>query len=67
MDEIATLSADGSENVEPSFIDVVRPTSVSGRVMVAFSSGIMRRDLDRRAQLMKAALEGVAGRDGSGD
>ena len=56
MDEIATLSADGS-GTRASFVDMVRPTSIGGRVMVAFSSGIMRRDLDRRARLMKAALE----------
>jgi carbon monoxide dehydrogenase subunit G len=60
MDEIATLSAVGS-GTRAAFVDVVRPATLAGRVMVALSGGIMRRDLDRRARLLKAALEGVAG------
>ena len=66
MDGVATLSAGGS-GTHASFVDAVRPTSIGGRVMVAFSGGIMRRDLNRRARLMKAALEGVTGSNGSGD
>ena len=60
MDETATLSARGGRTLA-SFVDTVRPTSLGGRVMVALSGGIMRRDLDRRARLLKAALEGVTG------
>ena len=58
MDEIATLSAGGSGTIG-SFFDAVRPTSLAGRVMVALSGGIMRRDLRQRARLLKAALEEV--------
>ena len=56
MDEIATLSATGSGTLA-TFVDVVRPTSLAGRFMVALSGGIMRRGLDQRARLLKAALE----------
>jgi hypothetical protein len=64
MDEIATLSAGGSGTLA-TFVDAVRPTSLGGRVMVALSGGIMRRDLDRRARLLKAALEGARGTVGA--
>jgi hypothetical protein len=40
------------------FVDRVWPTSLSGRVLVAVSGGIMRRDLRARADRLKAALEG---------
>ena len=60
MDEIATLSAVGS-GTRASFVDVVRPTTLAGKVMVALSGGILRRDLDQRARLLKAALERVTG------
>jgi hypothetical protein len=56
MDEIAILSAI-STGTRATFTDTVRPTSLVGRLMVAMSGGIMRRDLDRRAALLKAALE----------
>jgi DNA-binding transcriptional regulator LsrR (DeoR family) len=56
MDEIATLSATGGGTLA-TFVDAVRPTSLAGRFMVALSGGIMRRDLDQRARLLKAALE----------
>ena len=60
MDEIATLSA-GGRGTRARFVDIVRPTSVGGRVMVALSGAVMRRDLDVRTRLLKAALEPVAG------
>jgi hypothetical protein len=40
------------------FVDRVWPTSLPGRILVAFSGGIMRRDLRARAERLKAALEG---------
>jgi hypothetical protein len=66
MDEVATLSAVGS-GTRASFVDVVRPTTPGGRVMVALAGGIMRRDLDQRARLLRAALEGVTGSFDTGD
>jgi hypothetical protein len=59
MDEVAVLSASGTGTLA-TFTDVVRPTSLPGRVMVALSGRIMRRDLVRRGALLKAALEGGA-------
>lgn len=59
MDEEATLVATDSGTLA-TFIDTVRPTSIPGRLMVALSSGIMRRDLNTRSALLKAALEGRA-------
>ena len=66
MDEVATLSAGGS-GTRARFVDTVRPTSLGGRVMVALSGGIMRRDLERRARLLKAALEDITGSLETGD
>jgi hypothetical protein len=39
------------------FIDRVWPTNLPGRLMVALSGGIMRRDLRARADRLKAILE----------
>jgi Polyketide cyclase / dehydrase and lipid transport len=39
------------------FTEHVRPTSFAGRLMVALSGGIMRRDLRARAARLKAVLE----------
>jgi hypothetical protein len=39
------------------FVDRVWPMSLAGRVMVALSGGIMRRDLRARALRLKAVLE----------
>jgi carbon monoxide dehydrogenase subunit G len=66
MDEVATLSALGS-GTRATFVDVVRPTTLAGKVMVALSGAVMRRDLDQRARLLKAALEGVTGSIDTGD
>jgi hypothetical protein len=59
MDEEATLVATDS-GTHATFIDTVRPTSIPGRVMVALSTGIMRRDLNKRAALLKSTLEARA-------
>jgi hypothetical protein len=40
------------------FVDRVWPTSLPGRLMVALSGGIMRRDLRARADRLKALLDG---------
>jgi hypothetical protein len=66
MDEVATLSALGS-GTRVSFADVVHPTTRAGKVMVALSGGIMRRDLEQRSRLLKDRLEGVAGTFDTGD
>jgi hypothetical protein len=42
-------------------VDRVWPTSVAGRVLVALSGGIMRRDLRARSARLKALLEAGAG------
>ena len=55
MDETADLEADG-EGTHVTFVDRVWPTSLPGRLMVALSGGIMRRDLEARAARMKALL-----------
>lgn len=39
------------------FVDRVWPTSLAGRVLVALSGGIMRRDLRARSSRLKAILE----------
>ena len=56
MDEVANLVATGS-GTHAIFVDTVRPTSIAGRLMVAVSGGIMRRDLAARAAVLKAWLE----------
>ena len=40
------------------FVDRVWPTSLPGRLLVALSSGIMRRDLRARADRLRRLLEG---------
>lgn len=52
-----TASAGGSQ---VRFVDRVWPTSLAGRLLVALSGGIMRRDLRARADRLKAVLEGQA-------
>jgi Polyketide cyclase / dehydrase and lipid transport len=42
------------------FVDRVWPTSLPGRILVALSGGIMRRDLRARAARLKALLEAQA-------
>jgi hypothetical protein len=56
MTEAATLEAfDGGTRA--TFVDRVWPTSFPGRLLVALSGGVMRRDLRTRAGRLKAALE----------
>jgi carbon monoxide dehydrogenase subunit G len=57
MTESAQLEATKS-GTRATFIDRVWPTTLPGRLLVALSSGIMRRDLRARAQRLRAMLEG---------
>lgn len=63
MDEIATL-APTTIGTRATFVETVRPTNLAGRLLVALSGGIMRRDLDARARLLKTALESSATDEG---
>jgi hypothetical protein len=56
MTEEAELEASDA-GTRARFVDRVWPTSLPGRVMVAFSGGIMRRDLRARADRLKAILD----------
>ena len=56
MTEEASLEATPA-GTRVRFIDRVWPTSLAGRLMVALSGGIMRRDLRARAERLKAVLE----------
>jgi carbon monoxide dehydrogenase subunit G len=58
MTERADVAGDGS-GTRATFVDRVWPTSLAGRVLVALSGGIMRRDLLARAERLKAILEGA--------
>jgi hypothetical protein len=60
MTERASLEATGM-GTRATFVDRVWPTSLAGRVLVALSGGIMRRDLRARAGRLKAILEADAG------
>ena len=56
MTEAAILEpSDGGTRA--TFVDRVWPTSLAGRLMVALSGGIMRRDLRARAERLRTALE----------
>ena len=60
MTEAATLEATPN-GTRARFVDRVWPTSIAGRLLVALSGGIMRRDLAKRAGRMRELLEsGVA-------
>jgi carbon monoxide dehydrogenase subunit G len=56
MTESAHLEATAT-GTRATFIDRVWPTSLPGRVLVALSGGIMRRDLRDRAARLQALLE----------
>ena len=56
MEETATLVATDA-GTRATFVDTVRPTSMAGRLLVALSGGIMRRDLANRSALLKSTLE----------
>jgi hypothetical protein len=59
MTETADLEATAT-GTRARFVDRVWPTTIPGRVLVALSGGIMRRDLRARAARLKALLEGPA-------
>jgi len=63
MTEAADLEATAT-GTRARFVDRVWPTSIAGRVLVALSGGIMRRDLRARAARLKALLEGGAAAQG---
>lgn len=56
MTEAAILEpSDGGTRA--TFVDTVWPTSLAGRLLVALSGGIMRRDLRGRAERLRVVLE----------
>lgn len=57
MTEAADLEATPN-GTNARFVDRVLPTTLPGRLLVALSGGIMRRDLRARAGRLKAILEG---------
>jgi hypothetical protein len=57
MTEAAELDATPT-GTRARFVDRVWPTTLPGRLLVALSGGIMRRDLRARAARLKALLEG---------
>ena len=57
MTEAAELEAIPT-GTRARFVDRVWPTNLPGRLLVALSGGIMRRDLEARAARLKALLEG---------
>lgn len=57
MTESAELDATPT-GTRARFVDRVWPTTLPGRLLVALSGGIMRRDLRARAARLKALLEG---------
>ena len=57
MTEAAELEATPT-GTRARFVDGVWPTSIPGRLFVALSGGIMRRDLRARSARLKALLEG---------
>jgi carbon monoxide dehydrogenase subunit G len=56
MTETATLEPTEG-GTRATFVERVWPTSLAGRLLVALSGGIMRRDLRARAERLKAVLE----------
>lgn len=58
MTESASLE-ETSTGTRVTFVDRVWPTSLWGRLLVALSGGIMRRDLRTRAARLKTVLEGA--------
>ena len=56
MTEAAILKPAGG-GTSATFVDTVWPTSLPGRLLVAFSGGIMRRDLRARAERLRAVLQ----------
>jgi hypothetical protein len=48
---------DNGPGTRARFVERVWPTSLAGRLLVAISRGVMRRDLAKRRELLKAVLE----------
>lgn len=61
MTESASLEATAT-GTRARFVDRVWPTSLPGRLLVALSSGIMRRDLAKRSTLLKSLMEATTPR-----
>lgn len=62
LGETVELASDGA-GTHLTVVDTLVPTSIVGRLMVAFSRGIMERDAQARCTKFKALLE--AGQHGS--
>ena len=56
MTESAVLEATAT-GTKARFVDRVWPTTLPGRLLVALSGGIMRRDLEARSARLRALLE----------
>lgn len=56
LGETVELASDGA-GTRVTVIDTLVPTSIVGRLMVAFSRGIMERDAQARCTRLKALLE----------
>jgi carbon monoxide dehydrogenase subunit G len=56
MTEAATLEP-AKGGTRATFVDRVWPTSLAGRLLVALSGGIMKRDLRARGERLRALLE----------
>ena len=65
MTEAAMLERTES-GTRARFVERVWPTSLPGRLLVALSGGIMRRDLAKRSDRLAAALKAVGSRDARG-
>jgi hypothetical protein len=61
MTEAATLESLAG-GTRATFVETVWPTSLAGRLLVALSGGVMRRDLRGRAERLKAVLEQLVDR-----
>jgi hypothetical protein len=56
MTETLELEGHGA-GTRARFVERVWPTRLAGRLLVAISGGVMRRDLAKRRELLKAVLE----------
>ena len=56
MTEALELEGNGL-GTRARIVERVWPTSLAGRLLVAMSGGVMRRDLAKRRALLKAVLE----------
>jgi hypothetical protein len=64
MESLVELGPDDGGTLA-RFVDSVWPTNLGGRLMVALSGGIMRRDLRARSDRLKAILGGPAAETGA--